>query len=55
MLMNLRINRNIVECKGNRTGAKKTGTQSINRNIVECKVARQIDKDAGTTLVLIET
>ena len=32
------INRNIVECKDARRGAKKVLVSRINRNIVECKV-----------------
>ena len=33
----LRINRNIVECKGVKTGSTFEAAMCINRNIVECK------------------
>ena len=37
LVTRLRINRNIVECKYARRGAKKILVSRINRNIVECK------------------
>ena len=37
----MRINRNIVECKGMLPGLKSGGGLRINRNIVECKAHKQ--------------
>ena len=35
----LRINRNIVECKGGNENLNKEDFEGINRNIVECKAS----------------
>ena len=48
------INRNIVECKGEKVLAARNEEIGINRNIVECKVPLG-SAASGTSLVLIET
>ena len=50
----IRINRNIVECKGRIKGNARVPERCINRNIVECKV-RFSNLLCGKNSVLIET
>ena len=52
--LHLCINRNIVECKANKSAACGVGKKSINRNIVECKGRTGSNSRAGKG-VLIET
>ena len=40
IILQNRINRNIVECKGGSGRGRKPQSNRINRNIVECKVIR---------------
>ena len=55
MSFNVRINRNIVECKLVKTTQKgDTEVTRINRNIVECKFSSS-DAVFGSPLELIET
>ena len=52
--MNVRINRNILECKVKKGGLQAEWLVRINRNILECKVGSHCQSYKGI-LVLIET